>query len=202
VGEPLPAPLPSQCDLLVIGGGVNGLGVALDAAGRGLSVALIEKEDWGCGATAASSRLIHGGLRYLRYGEVSLVRESLAERGLLLRQRPHLVRPIEMHIPCFRGRGVPPLALQIGLRLYHELAKDPDFPAPSKLARGRMSELEPGLAADGLQCAFVYADAQMDWPERLCAELAVEAAGLGAALRNHCTAFELLRDRSQVTGAR
>jgi len=78
----------NQYDLLVIGGGINGLGIAADAAARGLSVMIVEKGDWGGGTTSASSRLIHGGLRYLQYGEIDLVRESLHERGVLVRQRP------------------------------------------------------------------------------------------------------------------
>src|SRR5687767_1842663 len=94
-------------DLLIIGGGINGLGIAVDAAHRGLSVLLVEKGDFGGGTTASSSRLIHGGLRYLQYGELGLVAESLRERSLLVRQWPHLVRPIQLLIPDYRGDVMP-----------------------------------------------------------------------------------------------
>src|SRR5690349_20150833 len=98
-------------DLLIIGGGINGLGIAADAAARGLSVLLAEKEDFGSGTTSASSRLIHGGLRYLQHRELSLVRESLRERGSLLRQRPEFVRRLPLLIPTFRRR--PPSRLVV-----------------------------------------------------------------------------------------
>jgi glycerol-3-phosphate dehydrogenase len=94
-------------DLLVIGGGINGLGIAADAAARGLRTLIVERDDWGGGTTSASSRLIHGGLRYLQYGEIDLVRESLRERGTLARQRPHLVHPISLLIPTFKGQPTP-----------------------------------------------------------------------------------------------
>src|SRR5437899_3200619 len=90
-------------DLLVIGGGINGTAIAADAAARGLSVLLVEKGDLGSGTSSASSKLIHGGLRYLQYGELGLVREALHDRELLLRRRPHLVRPLELLIPVHEG---------------------------------------------------------------------------------------------------
>src|SRR5450432_1706813 len=116
-----------QYDLLVIGGGINGLGIAADASSRGLSVLIVEKGDWGGGTTSASSRLIHGGLRYLQYGEIDLVRESLRERGILVRQRPHLIHPISLLIPSFHGQPVPGWMVGIGLLMYDVLAHDPQF---------------------------------------------------------------------------
>src|SRR5437870_11627484 len=95
-------------DLLVIGGGINGTAIAASAAARGLSVLLVEKSDLGSGASSASSKLIHGGLRYLQYGEVGLVREALRDREMLLRRRPHLVRPLERLLPVRGGGPLPP----------------------------------------------------------------------------------------------
>src|SRR5919198_5840280 len=93
-------------DLLIIGGGINGTAIAAEAAARGLSVLLVEQNDLGSGTSAASSKLIHGGLRYLQYGEIGLVREALGDRERLLRRRPHLVRPIELLIPMRAGGPV------------------------------------------------------------------------------------------------
>src|SRR5215210_8340922 len=109
-------------DLLIIGGGINGTAIAADAAARGLSVLLVEKADLGSGTSAASSKLIHGGLRYLQYGELGLVREALHDRELLLRRRPHLVRPLELLIPVREKGPVPPWKLEVGLQLYDRLA--------------------------------------------------------------------------------
>src|SRR6201998_4245610 len=94
-------------DVLVIGGGITGVGIALDAAARGLSVALVEKDDFAAGTSGRSSRLVHGGLRYLEHGEFGLVRESLRERGILYRLAPHLVRPVPMYVLAddFRHRA-------------------------------------------------------------------------------------------------
>ncbi|MES2465102.1 MAG: FAD-dependent oxidoreductase [Armatimonadota bacterium] len=120
-------------DVLVIGGGINGLGIAADAAQRGLSVLIVEKTDWGSGTSSASSRLIHGGLRYLQYGEIDLVRESLRERGILTRQRPHLVHPIQLLIPTVAGMPTPKWMVGAGLIMYDILARDPMFPRPSMI---------------------------------------------------------------------
>jgi glycerol-3-phosphate dehydrogenase len=156
-------------DLLVIGGGINGLGIAADGAARGLKTLLVEKGDFGGGTTAASSRLIHGGLRYLQYGEFSLVRESLRERRILARQRPHLVRPIRLLIPTYRGGALPPWKLGAGLALYGLLAgRSPEFDASAHLSRDRVRDREPGILQEGLTGGFTYPDAQIDFPERLC----------------------------------
>lgn len=172
-------------DLLVIGGGINGLGIAADAADRGLSVLLVEKHDFGGGTTAASSRLIHGGLRYLQYGELSLVRESLRERGLLVRQRPHLVRPIELLIPIFRGAKPPGWVVGAGLGLYDLLARDPLFPHPRRVGRAGALRREPGLTPEDLSSGYMYPDAQVEFPERLCQELYRETVEAGGHARNH-----------------
>jgi glycerol-3-phosphate dehydrogenase len=191
----------SSYDLLVIGGGINGLGIAADASARGLSVLLVEKGDFGGATTAASSRLIHGGLRYLQYGELSLVRESLRERGLLVRQRPHLVRPIQLLIPAFSGIGPPSWKLHAGLKLYDLLARDAAFPLSHYLSRAEVQRLEPGLSPRGLQNGFVYPDGQIEFPERLCVQLMRETVAAGGEALNHTQAVSFRQQGDRVVGA-
>ena len=198
-------------DLLIIGGGINGLGIAADAAARGLSTLIVEREDWGAGTTSASSRLIHGGLRYLQYGEIDLVRESLRERGILARQRPHLVHPISLLIPTFRGQETPRWMIGVGLGLYDLLARDSLFPHPSVLGAAATQARESGLTTDALTGGFAYPDAQIEFPERLCVELMQETIRAGGAARNHTRVTALRQDvdgsvigaslRDELTGA-
>lgn len=194
--------LPERVDALVIGGGINGLGIAAAAAERGLSVLLVEKGDFGGATTAASSRLIHGGLRYLQYGEFGLVRESLRERGILARRRPHLVEPIQLLIPAFRGSRPPAWQIAAGLGLYALLARDPLFPLPNALSARAAREREPGLAAEGLLGGFLYPDAQVEFPERICVELYRELCAAGGTGVNYAQVVGLLRSGDQVCGAR
>jgi glycerol-3-phosphate dehydrogenase len=191
----------AKYDLLVIGGGINGLGVASDAAQRGLSVLIVEKKDWGSGTSSASSRLIHGGLRYLQYGEIDLVRESLHERGTLTRQRPHLVHPISLLIPTFKGQPMPRWMVGVGLFLYDVLARDPLFAHPSILSLARAHEREPGLTTDGLTGGYIYPDAQVEFPERVCVELMQEATKAGGEARNHTRVISLRQEGERVVGA-
>ena len=178
-------------DLLVIGGGINGLGIAADAAARGLSVCIVEKGDWGGGTTSASSRLIHGGLRYLQHGEIDLVRESLRERGTIVRQRPHLVHPISLLIPAYKDAPMPKWMVGVGLGMYHVLARDPLFPAPAPVSLDAARKREPGLNPDGLTGGFTYPDAQMEFPERFCVELTQETVAAGGTVLSHTHLVEL-----------
>ncbi|MBC8140649.1 MAG: glycerol-3-phosphate dehydrogenase/oxidase [Armatimonadetes bacterium] len=188
-------------DLLVIGGGINGLGIAADAAARGLSVCIVEKGDWGGGTTSASSRLIHGGLRYLQHGEIDLVRESLKERGTIVRQRPHLVHPISLLIPAYKTAPLPKWMVGVGLGMYHVLARDPLFPAPAPVSFADARKREPGLNPDGLTGGFTYPDAQMEFPERFCVELVQETVAAGGTVRSSTQVVELLAENKRVTGA-
>lgn len=191
-----------QYDLLVIGGGINGLGAAADAASRGLTVLIVEKGDWGGGTTSASSRLIHGGLRYLQYGEMDLVRESLRERGTLTRQRPHLIHPISLLIPAYKNAPTPKWMIGTGLFLYDVLARDPLFPHPAPLTVSRMREREPGLQTNGLTGGFSYPDAQVEFPERVCVELVQETRAMGGQAKNHTRVTALRQDKTgRVIGA-
>src|SRR5215217_4570313 len=112
----------TRFDVVVIGGGITGAGIARDAALRGLSVALLEADDWASGTSSRSSRLVHGGVRYLEHGHLHLVFEASAERRRLLRVAPHLVRPLEFTWPVYRGARIPRWKLGAGLMLYDVLA--------------------------------------------------------------------------------
>src|SRR5256886_8099753 len=110
-----------QFDVVVIGGGITGAGVALDAASRGFSVALVEKADYAAGTSSRSSKLVHGGLRYLQNFDLGLVREALLERQLMVKLAPHLVRPLQLVVPAF-DRARPDRLMGIGLNMYHAIA--------------------------------------------------------------------------------
>lgn len=195
---PLPRRLASLAgrtfDVLVLGGGINGTGVARDAARRGLSVALVEKEDFGYGTTGRSTRLIHGGLRYLAMYDFGLVRESLLERERLLRNAPHLVQPITFLIPFYEGQKTAPWKLKVGLRLYDALAGRSIVPRHRTYTRDELLEIEPGLRREGLRGGASYGDGQVELVERLCVENALDAAAHGAALANHARVESIVRD--------
>jgi glycerol-3-phosphate dehydrogenase len=181
-------------DLLVIGGGINGAGIARDAALRGLSVCLLERDDFGGATTAASTRLIHGGLRYLQYGEIGLVRESLREREILLRLAPHLVRPLPFVLPVYDHSPYGAAQLRLGLRAYDLLAYDRSLPGHRLLPPKAWTDWEPHLATDGLRALLTYTDGQVLYPERLCLENLLSAEALGAVLANHTEVTDLLRE--------
>ncbi|MFP5393729.1 MAG: FAD-dependent oxidoreductase, partial [Gammaproteobacteria bacterium] len=122
-----------ECDVLVVGGGINGAGIARDAAGRGLSVVLCEKDDLGAHTSSASSKLIHGGLRYLEHREFGLVRKALIEREVLLRSAPHIMWPLRFVMPHDAGQR-PAWLIRLGLQLYDRLARRAFLPASKVLA--------------------------------------------------------------------
>src|SRR5215475_11291250 len=137
-------------DLLVIGGGITGCGIARDAALRGLRVALVEKDDFASGTSSRSSRLVHGGLRYLEHGYLHLVFEASAERRRLLRLAPHLVRPLEFLWPVYAGARVPRWKLSAGLTLYDALALFRNVGTHRRLSVRQIAAREPGLNRNGL----------------------------------------------------
>jgi glycerol-3-phosphate dehydrogenase len=197
-------------DLLIVGGGVTGASLAWDATLRGLSVALVEKRDFCHATTAASSKLIHGGLRYLQNLELGLVRESLRERRLWERNAPHMVDPLAFLVPT-RGKGLKSTAaLSVGLTIYDWLAydrnriEDPDkhIPRHRRLARGEAVAMEPGLASTHLTGAMMYHDCQMHAPERLALELLLGAVDRGARISNYTEVTEFIRDGNRIAGAR
>ena len=182
-------------DVLVIGGGITGAGIALDAAARGLSVALVEKDDFAAGTSGRSSRLVHGGLRYLEHGEFGLVRESLRERGILFRLAPHLVRPVPMYMLAgdLRSRAT----YRAGLTAYELLAAGRNIGYHTSVSAGRVAEAIPGLG--GRSRGFRYFECQVD-DARLTIEVARAAHAAGARLANHARVTGLLGD-GRVTGA-
>jgi glycerol-3-phosphate dehydrogenase len=191
----------TEFDVLVIGGGVVGTGAALDAASRGLSVALVEERDFAAGTSSRSSKLIHGGLRYLEQRDFALVREALRERGLLLRKlAPHLVRPVPFVYPL-RHRGWERAYVGAGVLLYDSIGGAGALPMHKHLSRRRTLELAPALRPGALTGAVRYFDAQVD-DARLVLALARTAAQHGAAVLTRIRATSLQRSGGEVTGAR
>jgi glycerol-3-phosphate dehydrogenase len=182
-------------DVLVIGGGITGAGIALDAAARGLSVALVEKDDFAAGTSGRSSRLVHGGLRYLEHGDFGLVRESLRERGILYRLAPHLVRPVRMYMLAgdLRRRAT----YRAGLTAYEALAAGRNIGYHTSVSAARVAEAIPGLG--GRSRGLAYFECQVD-DARLTIEVARAAHAAGARLANHARVTGLLGG-GRVTGA-
>lgn len=169
-------------DLLVIGGGINGTGIALDAAGRGLSVILCEQNDLGSGTSSASTKLIHGGLRYLEQYDFGLVREALTEREVLLRKAPHLIRPLRFVIPYEPGLR-PKWMIQLGLWIYDHLGKDCTLPRSTRLDLHKEPNYGKPLALN-TDTAFAFSDCWVD-DARLVIANALGAAQLGARIHPH-----------------
>ncbi len=195
-------------DLLIIGGGITGACVARDASMRGLKVALIEKRDFAGATSAHNSKLVHGGLRYLRNLELGMVRESLRERRIWQRIAPHLVQPLPFLIPMYGGGRRARATLAAGLTLYDLLSfdrtwqRDPDqrLPGHSWLSKEEAMAREPVLDGPGFEGAFLYYDAQMYAPERLALECLIDADAHGAAIANYVEAEKLLSRSGSVEG--
>ncbi|MEW6208623.1 MAG: glycerol-3-phosphate dehydrogenase [Acidobacteriota bacterium] len=190
-------------DLAIIGGGITGAGVALDAASRGLTTALIEKRDFASGTSSRSSKLIHGGLRYLEQFEFSLVREALHERAALLRNAPHLAEPLAFLVPVYeRGKASPlgsnKLKLRAGLWLYDFLAGRENIARHRWLAREELLEMAPSLDSEGLRGGFLYYDCLTD-DSRLVIEVIKAAARHGAAIANYTTARRFQKDGERIS---
>jgi glycerol-3-phosphate dehydrogenase len=179
-------------DVLVIGGGITGCGVARDAAMRGLRVALVEREDFASGTSGRSSRLVHGGIRYLEHGQFHLVHEAIRERQTLLRIAPHLVRPLGFTWPIYRGARVGRLKLGAGLWLYDLMAAGRSR-RHSSLDSSATLEREPSLRPSGLDGGAVYFDAATD-DTRLTLANALAARDNGAVVVNHAMVTSIHRD--------
>lgn len=174
-------------DLAIIGGGITGAGVARDAVSRGMKVALIEERDFAFGTSSRSSKLIHGGIRYLENKEFKLVFEALAERRLLFEIAPHLVHPLRFVLPIFEGDRVQPWLMGVGMWLYDALAL---FEVPEMhqyLNRNQSGQRVAHLNMDGLKGSFIYSDAYMD-DDRLVLETLRSANDLGAVCANYVKA--------------
>jgi glycerol-3-phosphate dehydrogenase len=178
-------------DIAVIGGGATGVGVAVDAAARGLDVVLVEAHDFGKGTSSRSTKLVHGGVRYLEQGNIPLVMSALKERGLMRQNAPHLVHDLAFVVPNYSWWEAP--FYGIGLKLYDLLAGKYGFGASKLLTKEETLERLPGLEPEELRGGVVYYDGQFD-DARLLIHLAMTAADHGAALVNYCPATGLLHD--------
>ncbi|HEY6929412.1 MAG TPA: FAD-dependent oxidoreductase, partial [Thermoanaerobaculia bacterium] len=187
-------------DLLVIGGGITGAAVARDAAARGLSVCILEKEDWAAGTSWRSTKLVHGGLRYLETGQVGLVFESLRERAILTAAAPHLVRPAEFLFPEYSDRGRPPWQVALGLTAYDLLALGRAPSRHLRLSRADVVRRESLLESPALVSGAVYPDGRTD-DARLTFENVLDAASLGAVAVTRLEIVSLLRGAKEVEGA-
>ena len=185
-------------DVAVIGGGIIGAGIARDAALRGLSVALVEKADFGSGTTSGSTRLIHGGLRYLEMYDFGLVRMDLREREILLRIAPHLVKPLEFFIPFYNASLWFRLKMRVGMALYDLLSYDKSLPNHRMLSAQETLAEEPTLQPAGLQGAAAYFDAQVSMPERLCLENILDAESHGAVVASYIEVVDARREGDRV----
>ncbi len=189
-------------DVVVIGGGIIGAGIARDAAIRGLRVALFEKADFGSGTTAGSTRLIHGGLRYLEMLDFGLVRMDLRERETLLRIAPHLVKPLEFIMPFYGSSLFYRCKMKMGMTLYDLLSYDKSLPRHRFLTPAELKKMEPNLRQQDLQGAMVYFDAQANSPERLCLENIIDAREHGAQIFNYTEVTGALHTGEVIQGVR
>jgi glycerol-3-phosphate dehydrogenase len=189
-----------KVDVLVLGGGITGCAVAREAALRGFHVLLAEACDLASGTSSTSTKLLHGGLRYLEYGWFSLVRESLREREVTARLAPHLAQPLPIVVPAWRGRRPGRLALRAGVALYDVMARAHPMGRGRLLSVAQVRALLPDLTTAGLRGGVSFADRQTD-DARLTVEVARAAASAGARIRVGTRAVALLRQAGRIVGA-
>lgn len=189
-------------DLIVVGGGITGAGIARDAVLRGLRVALFEKGDFASGTSSRTSKLIHGGIRYLEHLHFPLVFEASRERQRLLKLAPHLVRPLPFLFPVYRGDRWGKGMVKAGMLLYDVLSRFQNVRPHRMLTAGEVLRLEPELSPEGLAGAALYYDSQMN-DSRLCLVNLLEARSLGALVRNYAQVTRLLKDpEDRVAGVK
>src|SRR4029077_17253896 len=186
-------------DVLVVGGGASGLGAAVEAASRGYRTALVEGHDFAKATSSRSTKLVHGGVRYLQRGNVALVLEALRERGRLLRNAPHLVRDLPFVVPNYDWWEAP--FYGAGLKFYDLLAGRTGLKPSPLLPRDETLEQIPPLKPEGLRGGVVYQDAQFD-DARLAVTLALTLADLGGVAVNYAEAVGLLKEGELVRGVR
>jgi len=187
-------------DVIVIGAGINGAGIARDAAMRGLKVLLLDKGDIGGGTSSWSTRLIHGGLRYLEHGEVGLVRESLRERACLMNIAPHLVRPLPLLVPIYKGAQRGLWTMRAGMFAYDVLSCGKTLPRHRMLTRVETLQKLPALKPEGLLGAAVYYDAQVEFAERLVLENVISAIEHKATVLTYARVDKLIVEDGKVRG--
>jgi glycerol-3-phosphate dehydrogenase len=181
-------------DVVIIGAGINGAGIARDASMRGLKVLLIDKGDIAGGTSSWSTRLIHGGLRYLEHFEFGLVRESLRERETLLRIAPHLVRPLQLVVPIYHNRSRGPVVIRAGLIVYDLLSFGKVLPKHRMFSRAKTLKYLPGLNSDGLVGGAVFYDCQVEFAERLVLENVLAARDESAEVLTYTKATKIVAD--------
>jgi glycerol-3-phosphate dehydrogenase len=186
-----------QFEVLVIGGGINGVAIARECARAGRRTLLVEQQDFASGTTSRSTRIIHGGLRYLEHGDIAQVRESLRERQRLVRQYPHLVHPLQFLLALDGDSGRSALAIRAGLWLYRQMGGAPR-PLNGLAERNRLERL---LDRGRRFSIFSFEDAQCEFPERLVAEWLVEAVRAGCQARNHTRVLAVKTSNERATGA-
>ena len=189
-----------QFDLVVIGGGIQGAATARDAALGGLKVALVEAADFASGTSSRSTKLIHGGLRYLEHYEFKLVREARQERRLLTKLAPHLARPVQFLLPIYRGDPFSPLKIRLGLSLYDALGSLGPADRHRMLSARQALDLMPALRSDGLRAAALYYDSGTD-DARLTVENVIDAADHGALVANYAPVRALASSNGRLTAA-
>jgi glycerol-3-phosphate dehydrogenase len=187
-------------DLIVVGAGINGAGIARDAAMRGLKVLLLDKGDIASGTTQWATRLIHGGLRYLEHYEVPLVRESLRDREILFHIAPHLVKPLGFLIPIYERTKHGPRMVRLGMIAYDVLSFDKSVGNHRMFSREETLEREPGLNPEGLRGAAFYYDGQVEYAERIAVENAISAHEHGAVVLNYARVDRLIVENGAVLG--
>jgi glycerol-3-phosphate dehydrogenase len=197
-------------DVIIVGGGISGVAIAREASLYGLKVALVEKKDFGAATSAATSKLIHGGLRYLKNAEFRLVRESLRERSVLLKLAPHLVYPLPFVVPLYKHSENSKWMMKIGLTVYDTLSasyrhfKDPSKNLPSHrlLSAEQILALEPKILLNGLTGGAIYYDAQSYDSERLTLIFLLSAVEQGAQAANYAQMTDFLREGNRICGIR
>jgi glycerol-3-phosphate dehydrogenase len=188
---------PGGWDIIIIGGGATGLGIAMDAASRGFQTLLLEQADFAKATSSRSTKLIHGGVRYLAQGNIRLVLEALHERGLLIRNAPHIVHDLRFMIPCYqRGQQ---FYYTTGLKLYDLLSGKLSLGKSCAISKKNLLQHLPNLLRDKLKGGVVYHDGQFD-DARLAINIAQTATGHGAVLLNYCKVTGLIKQDSKVTG--
>ena len=178
-------------DMIIVGGGATGVGIAIDAASRGYDVLLLEQSDFGKGTSSRSTKLAHGGVRYLEKGDIALVMEALKERGLLLQNAPHLVRDLAFVVPNYEWWEAPFYGL--GLKLYQVLAGRYGFGKSRLLSREETLERLPTLKIEGLRGGAIYFDGQFD-DTRLLIHMVYTAFEQGATLLNYAPVTGMTKD--------
>ncbi len=187
----------SEWDICIIGGGATGLGIAVDAASRGFKTLLVEKFDFAKGTSSRSTKLVHGGVRYLQQGNIKLVMEALKERGILINNAPHLVKNQAFIVPNYKWWEGPYYG--IGLKVYDWMAGSLGFGPSQFLSKEETLTLAPTLDAEGLRGGVLYHDGQFD-DARLAIHLAMTAADHGATIINYMSVESLLKANNKVCG--